>query len=295
MINLKELSIPQLRAIKSILVNGVVATAEETAAKTYSCHKSPPKGYPKDKDKYGDSECFRYPLDTKSRCLAAWRYVNQKSNSAILGDKASAVKSKIKNFAKDHYSLDLQEGTSEDWEQSFSEYYDSETMGERCDTVVLSSDEDDVEALKASLQSKDTELGNLRTTIQDKDKTIQDKDLQVASLVAELTTLKEDHKTLKEFKETAEKVQERTNRLTAIKSKLGEAELSIDIEAEADTWLGMSDSVLDFTIAKMCELRKGVATAGGLRIPNLTATPTDNIGIVREGFKELKGKKIGKR
>jgi hypothetical protein len=136
-INLKKLTVPQLLEMKRIITNGPLATAEEksdeAADKSYLCHKSPPAGYPKEKSEYGDPACYRYPLNTKARCLAAWRYVHHADNSRILGGKLKSVESKIRRYAKEHYNLDLEVGESatSEWAKYFMEYYDSETMGER--------------------------------------------------------------------------------------------------------------------------------------------------------------------
>ena len=106
LLNLDGVSTVQLKEIKNILTVGTPANAgvdNSAITQDYLCHKSPPKGYPEDKEQYGDSECYRYPLNNKARCLAAWRYVHQKNNKDILGDKFKKVESKIKSYAKKHY------------------------------------------------------------------------------------------------------------------------------------------------------------------------------------------------
>jgi len=91
--NLSDLPTPQLKAIRQILVAGAPSKAEKEDLTSVSqlCHKSPPKGYPKEKSSYGDPACFRYPLNTKAKALAAWRYVHQASNKQILGTKFKSI------------------------------------------------------------------------------------------------------------------------------------------------------------------------------------------------------------
>ncbi len=73
-------------------------------------HKSPPKGYPSDKGQYADPANYKYPIDSKSRVLAAWRYINQSKNQkGYSSSQVAAIKARIKSAAK-KYGLDLQEG-----------------------------------------------------------------------------------------------------------------------------------------------------------------------------------------
>lgn len=73
-------------------------------------HKSPPKGYPKDKSQYADPANYKYPVDSKERVLAAWRYINKpKNQQGYSPAQVSAIKGRIKRAAK-KYGLDLKEG-----------------------------------------------------------------------------------------------------------------------------------------------------------------------------------------
>ena len=75
-------------------------------------HKSPPKGYPGTKDEYADPANYKYPINSKSRVLAAWRYINKPHNQAgYSSSQVAAIKGRIKRAAK-KYGLELQEGGS---------------------------------------------------------------------------------------------------------------------------------------------------------------------------------------
>jgi|ERR1041384_561370 hypothetical protein len=64
-------------------------------------HKSPPKGYPKDKSKYADEKRFKYPIDTESRVRAAWSYINMpKNQKGYSSEELAHIKSKIKAAGK---------------------------------------------------------------------------------------------------------------------------------------------------------------------------------------------------
>jgi hypothetical protein len=302
-VDLSNVSTPQLRAIKGILEKGVVAKAEaegtDAQDKSYLCHKSPPKGYPKNKSDYGDSECFRYPLNTKSRCLAAWRYVHHAENKAILGAKFSKVEGRIKRYAKEHYSLDLQVGESEefDWGQIFMEYYDAETMGERCELIELESEEveasdetsevkmeKELETVKQQLEEKETELGAKTTELESMAS-------QVNALTEELNALKTEVESLRTFKEEKEKEAVRAELLKLRKAKVEESGLDVDIESEVDKWLDMSDETFEFTINQMADVKKGAKAEAGIKVPNVSTQTSDAIDTVREGFRELKNER----
>jgi hypothetical protein len=259
------------------------------------CNKSAPKGYPKDKSEYGDPACYRYPLDTKARCLAAWRYVHQKDNWSILGDKAKSVESKIKSYANKHYNLDLQTGESEvvDWQQIFVDYYDGETMGERCELIVLEPEEsektnevknmDDKEklaALEQEVATLKTDKANLETKV-----------TQIAAITKELNDQKAELEALRKFKSDTEEAAKRADRIKVIKSKLDEAGLDSTVEAETDYWLGMSDEVLAKTITKMGDIKKGAQASAekkDIKVPPVSSDKTDARSIVSEGLNERK-------
>lgn len=69
------------------LADGEVVTAEEIekavpAEGKPGGHKSPPKGYPKDKSQYADPNNFKYPLDTEAHVRAALAYFSKPKNRA---------------------------------------------------------------------------------------------------------------------------------------------------------------------------------------------------------------------
>jgi hypothetical protein len=298
-INLEELSIPQLREIRRVIVTGVSAQAEADD-RSYLCHKSPPKGYPKEKSEYGDPECYRYPLNTKSRCLAAWRYVHHADNKTILSGKFKRVESKIKSYAKSHYDLDLQVGESDafDWAQAFVEYYDAETMGERCENIVLESDAligenknmNEIEQI-AALEAENANLKKDKETLTSEKANLEGKASQVDSLTQELNNLKNEVETLRLFKVDTEKAAERANRISEIKAKLVEAgiESNLDNESEAKYWLDMSEETFKLTVSKMVELKKEAKTSASVKIPNLSnASEEDPAEVVRTGLRKMK-------
>jgi|GEM_PF-3067748 len=279
-LDLSEVSTPQLMEIKKVLSAGVRAKAETSIAqeKSYLCHKSPPAGYPKEKADYGDPACYRYPLNTESRCLAAWRYVHQADNKAILGDKFKSVESKIRSYAKKQYNLDLQVGESDEfnWEQAFVEYYDTETMGERCDTIVLEPEESDSNSEVDIMDEKEkiTALEAEVKTLKDEkeswssEKTdLEAKASQVEALTQELTTLKTEVEALRKFKTDTEEAAQRADKIKGIKSKLDEAGIEADVETEADYWLSMTEDTLTKTIAKMSALSKGAKASASIKVP----------------------------
>jgi len=306
--DLSGVSTPQLLAIQKILTVGATASAEEVTppeevsvptlspeaiAQGQLCHKSPPKGYPKDKSSYGDPACYRYPLNTKSRCLAAWRYMHQKENYSLLGDKAKTIEGRIKRYAKEHYNLDLQTGESEkiNWEQAFNEYYDGETMGERCDLIELEPETDEV---TMEDKEKDTKIATLETenqALKDKNAELESKSSQVEALTTEITGMKTELESLRTFKLETEQAAEKAKKIQKVKSTLEEAGIEADVDAEADYWLGMTDEILTKTIAKMSEmLKKGTQASASkeMKVPPVVSSPTDDKAIVSEGLKEMK-------
>jgi len=299
-IDLSNIPTPQLLAISQILTVGVPAKAElsEIAQKEQLCHKSPPKGYPKEKSEYGDPECYRYPLNTKSRCLSAWRYVHHADNKSILGGKFKSIESKIKSYAKKHYNLDLEVGESDvfDWAQAFVEYYDGETMGERCDNIVLEEEKNmELEEKVASLETENTTLKSEKEAWLVTKTDLEAKASQVDVLTKELSDQKKELDNLRKFKSDTEQAAEKAERIKNIKSKLEEAGIDVNFgdEAEVNYWLSMSDEVLGVTIAKMGDLKKGAKASASkkIEVPNLTNEEIDPVKTVRDGLRELKNKK----
>lgn len=307
-IDLSSVPTPKLKAIMQILEVGVPANAEtaELDIKDQLCHKNPPKGYPKDKSDYGDPACYRYPLNTKAECLAAWRYVHHAENRNILSGKFKKVESKIKSYAKSHYDLDLQVGESNDfdWAKAFMEYYDAETMGERCENIVLepdSSAEDKkiMEYTDEEIKALEKEVKELRT---DSEKWVNwetekadlvEKATQLDTLTKELSDQNEELENLRQFKSDTEKAAEKAERIKDIKSKLEEAglEANFDDEAEVNYWLNIPDDILSVTISKMGEMKKGADASASkkIEVPDIPGSEeTDALAVVRDGLKERK-------
>lgn len=64
-------------------------------------HKSPPKDYPKDKDKYADPKNYKYPVDSSERVRAAWSYINMpKNQKGYSSSEIAEIKSRIKRAGK---------------------------------------------------------------------------------------------------------------------------------------------------------------------------------------------------
>ena len=320
LLDLNGVSTPQLLEIRKVLSAGIPASAEDNNDNDNStvaqlCHKSPPKGYPKEKGQYGDPECYRYPLNTKARCLAAWRYVHQEGNKSILGGKFKKVESKIRSYAKKNYNLDLQVGESEefDWEQAFMEYYDAETMGERCELIDLEPEDSDeasnrevdknmedkerIEALEQEVKDLKGEKATLSTekeTWATEKSDLEEKASQVETLTKELSDQKEELETLRKFKTDADEAAEKAERIKSIKAKLNEAEIEADVETDADYWLSMTEDTLDKTIAKMGELKKGASASASIKVPPVNGEDeSDARAVVAEGLKEHKQAKGG--
>ena len=263
----KDLTTPQLKAIKRILVSGIPITAEDlsTAAPSQLCHKSPPKGYPKDKSDYGDSECYRYPLNTKSRCVSAWRYVHQARNKEVLGSKFDKVESKIKGYAKEHYNLELEtaEADTFNWEEIFNEYYDGETMGERCTEILL---EDETIDIDIDMSEKLKEL-----------------ETKTAEMEVELSGLRTYKQLIEAEKALAEKKKARQDKAT---------ESGVTIDLEDPKWLEVSDELFDFMLSQLKQVKTVQAQNNPIIIPPILNPETpNNRAIIRQGLAELKTKK----
>jgi len=309
-LDLSGVSTPQLMEIRKVLGTGVRAKAEKetiAADKTYLCHKSPPAGYPKEKSEYGDPECYRYPLNTKARCLAAWRYVHQADNKSILGDKFKSVESKIRSYGKKKYNLDLQVGESDEfsWEQAFMDYYDTETMGERSDNIVLEPEEseeasigvemeitkENFEALEQENKTLKTEketLATENTTLKTEKTGLEEKASQVETLTKELSDQKEELETLRKFKTDTEEAAQKAEKIQSIKSKFEEAGIAFD-EAEADLYIGMDDEALSKILTKMSELSKGAKASASIKVPPVGGEDESDVRkIVSDGLKERK-------
>lgn len=70
-------------------------------------HKSPPKGYPKEKGKYADPVNYKYPIDTEEHVRAAWSYINMpKNQKGYSSEQLAAIKGRIKRAAK-KFGIDI--------------------------------------------------------------------------------------------------------------------------------------------------------------------------------------------
>jgi chromosome segregation ATPase len=309
-LDLSSVPTPQLLAIRKILTAGVAASAEKDTnsqeEKTYLCHESPPKGYPEDKAEYGDPACYRYPLNTKARCLAAWRYVHQQQNKDILGSKWSKVVSKIKSYAKKNYDLELETGEAElvDWEQAFVEYYDEENNGGEPNLSESNLGESNLDETGGStshevvmddnLTKIETELKDTKAELETVKSDLQAKATELADLTKQLTEQTVELEALRKFKQEAEEAEERARKIGSIKAKLDEAGIKDDIDSDPDYWLGMSDETLEKTIARLKEANKASAEASAsvIKVPRVGERSTsDIISVVTEGLKEHKKNK----
>ena len=296
-LKLDEISTSELFAIRKILTVGSTAFAGQEGDKGNK--KNPPVGYPEAQSDYGDPACFRYPLDTKARCLAAWIFVNQEDSVSILGDTASSVIVNIKSYAKEHYDLDLQSGEAEttDWAKVFSDYYSSEMIGEHSvepTVIVPDNSEEKAEVINMDNDEKDTKITTLETELQTKTAELDSKASQVESLTTEISDMKTELDELRKFKLDTEEATEKASKIQSIKSKLDEAGIEADLSTEADYWLSMSDDVLVKTISKMSEmLTKGTTVSSAekdpMKVPPVVSDPSSTMSakeIVAEGLKE---------
>jgi HK97 family phage prohead protease len=60
---------------------------------------------------YADPEEGKYPIDTAEHCKAAWSFVNEAKNAAILGDKLGAVKARIEAACK-KFGIDVSDNSA---------------------------------------------------------------------------------------------------------------------------------------------------------------------------------------
>lgn len=64
-------------------------------------HKSPPKNYPKDRNKYADEKNYKYPVDTESRVRSALSYWgNPKNREGYSPEEIKTITEKIHRAAK---------------------------------------------------------------------------------------------------------------------------------------------------------------------------------------------------
>jgi len=291
-LDLKNIPTPQLLEIRKVLGTGALASAEKS---------------PDLVDHYGDEESQKFPLDTKSRCLAAWRYIHHSEGKATLGGEFDKVEGKIKSYARSHYDLDLQAGESEEnWEQAFLEYYDAETVGASCDLAEkkapgsvasvegdnmedkekIASLEDDV---KSVTRERDDLKGEKETWSTEKAE-LEEKASKVDELTDELSQNKQELEDLRQFKKATEEAAERAEKIEGIKTKLKEAEVDADVDSEADYWLSMNDETLDMTIAKLGAVTKKGTASASIKVPPVGGEETEDDArkIVSDGLNELR-------
>jgi regulator of replication initiation timing len=169
-------------------------------------------------------------------------------------------------------------------------------MGERCDLIVLEPEASE-ENKEVKIMEDKEKIASLETDIKGKTAELEAKSGQVETLTKENTSLKTELESLRKFKTDTEQAAERAKKIQLVKSKLEEAGIEADVNAEADYWLGMSDDVLTKTIAKMTEmLKKGTQASASkdMKVPPVVSSTTDNKAIVSEGLKEMKQAKSKK-
>lgn len=203
-------------------------------------------------------------------------------NKILLGQLLSSVRSEIaKRNEGDLAVAEVAVGAEQKLEPEL----------EKANLEVKIMDEKDIQALQEDLGAKKAEL---ESTVAELDKTkeeIQAQASQMESLTTEMTQIKDELEGLRKFKQEAEEAQKRVELLTDRKAKVEQAGLTLDIEADADKWLGMSDEVFDFTITQMSEILKGASASASVNVPNITSNQEDESdakSIVKEGLKEHK-------
>lgn len=143
-------------SIKADLVTLSVPTKKEGTPDT------PPKGYPKEPEKYADPKNHRYPIDTEEHVRAAWSYIHQKKNqSGFNASELATVKSRIASAAK-KYGIKLEAMSANNLTINSNNNMDNVTMS--AIRRIMSADDhmDDAEVCKAF--SEDVEGGKITRT-----------------------------------------------------------------------------------------------------------------------------------
>jgi len=66
-----------------------------------TAHKSPPKGYPKNRSQYADPKRYKYPIDTEQHVRAAWSYIHQaKNRKGYSASELKAIEGRIRAAGK---------------------------------------------------------------------------------------------------------------------------------------------------------------------------------------------------
>ena len=82
-------------------------------------HKSPPKGYPKDKSQYADPNNYKYPLDTEKHVRAAHSYLSQKKNQKGYSTaEVATMMSRIKSAGK-KYGIEYSKDEDGQYKEAF--------------------------------------------------------------------------------------------------------------------------------------------------------------------------------
>ena len=176
-----------------------------------------------------------------------------------------------------------------------SEIVDKGEMMEDKERIV--SLEQEVKDLKSEKETWSTEKSALEITALKDEKEawiaekadLETKASQVETLTKELNDQKEELETLKKFKSDTDEAAERAEKIKGIKAKLDEAEIEADVEVDADYWLSMTDEVLEKTIAREKDLKKGTQASASIKVPPVDGgDESDARTIVSEGLNERK-------
>lgn len=121
---------------------------------------------------------------------------------------------------------------------------------------------------------------------------IKELEEKATPLTEELSGLKTEVEDLRKYKATSEAAIERTNKLKAIKTKIAEAKLEVDVDSEENYWLSLSEESLTITISKLASKPTKEASASVVKVPptNVTGDPSVK-ETVRAFLKEKKAKK----
>lgn len=77
-------------------------------------HRTPPKGYPKEREHYAIPEEWKYPLKPKKRWYAALRYFSKPENFRYYKPaERKRIMARIRRYGKKHYGIDIGEEVKE--------------------------------------------------------------------------------------------------------------------------------------------------------------------------------------
>ena len=117
---------------------------------------------------------------------------------------------------------------------------------------------------------------------------------QLETLTKELNDAKAELTALRQFKADTEAAAKKATDIKAVSEKLaGAGFTSVDVAAEADYWLSMSETNLATTIAKMTEI-KNTANPNSkepVKVPVLTGDhKSEAVSVLEAGLKERKNR-----